>query len=114
MVNAVEQDLNIRRGDTFPLTLSLNTDKNLTGAVVNAQAKRSSNSSTAEITWTDIAVVPDVGDNTNGVVDLSKSALETNTYAVGSYVYDVQVTFSDNSVYTIIEGKINVVGDITR
>jgi hypothetical protein len=112
MIQPKVQNLNILRGDTFPLTLTLNFADDPIGAVVNAQAKRNINLDTAIIEWTDIPVVDD--GSGNAIADLTKSAAETSVLPVGQFVYDVEIVYPNGNIFTFMKGTITVEGDVTR
>lgn len=108
MLNIAENNLIIKRGDTFGYTLDFTGSAvDLTGAVLNAQAKRNANSNDVVFEWVDVPI-------TSNTADFTKQPAETANYPVGSFVYDIELTLADGTVRTIIKGTITVEQDVTR
>jgi len=51
---------------------------------------------------------------TEGKSKILLTALETDTLHAGKYFYDIQVKKADNSILTVVCGKIPVKADVTR
>jgi hypothetical protein len=107
----------IDQGSDIAIQLELvdqnNNKKNLTSYSAAAKMKRSFNSDSSDTTSFSAAVT----DATDGIVTLSLTNSQTSALKVGSYVYDVEISFTDSSANTIIErvleGKIRVNPNVT-
>jgi len=110
MIPATQALSNQLKGDTFNgarFTLSPVTD--LTGASIQTQFRRDGKTNPIQ---KDIAVGTGitVEDLANGVFVWDAFIID---WTVGTYHWDVQITFADTSVKTYIEGTIKVVQDTT-
>ena len=87
--------------------------KNLTNFSAAAQMKRNFNSDSSD-THPFAAAIADA---TGGILTLSLTNAQTTALKVGNYVYDVEISFVDDSANTIIErvleGKIRVNPNVT-
>lgn len=87
--------------------------KNLTNYSAAAQMKRNYNSDSSDTTTFTAAVT----DPVRGGLTLSLTNIQTSVLKVGSYVYDVEISYQDSSSNTIIErileGKIRVNPNVT-
>jgi hypothetical protein len=107
----------IDQGSDIAIQLELvdqnNNKKNLTSYSAAAKMKRTFNSDSSDTTSFSAAVT----DATDGIVTLSLTNSQTSALKVGSYVYDVEISFVDSSANTIIErvleGKIRVNPNVT-
>jgi hypothetical protein len=80
---------------------------NLSAATVTAQIRTTEDDPSVAASFT---VVKDT--NTTGKVTLSLSPAQTSLLSIGRY--DVQVTFADNSVLTVLRGAIKTTKDVTH
>jgi hypothetical protein len=92
-----------------------NLPKNLGGYDVNAKMKKSYNSDSADtLAFNAIVAQPD----SDGIITLSLTNVQTNTLKAGRYVYDVEIFTTDSSNNTIVErvleGRIQVTPSVTR
>jgi len=107
----------IDQGSDIAIQLELvdqnNNKKNLTSYSAAAKMKRTFNSDSSDTTSFAAAVT----DATDGILTLSLTNSQTSALKVGSYVYDVEISFVDSSANTIIErvleGKIRVNPNVT-
>jgi len=87
--------------------------KNLTNFSAAAQMKRNYNSDSADTHSFSTAIA----NATQGILTLSLTNAQTSALKVGNYVYDVEISFVDDSANTIIErvleGKIRVNPNVT-
>lgn len=90
-----------------------NNPKNLTNYSAAAQMKRNFNSDSSDTHDFSCAIT----DPLQGVLTLSLTNTQTSALKVGSYVYDVEISYEDSSANTIIErvleGKIRVNPNVT-
>ncbi len=107
----------IDQGSDIAIQLELvdqnNNKKNLTSYSAAAKMKRTFNSDSSDTTSFSAAVT----DATDGILTLSLTNSQTSALKVGSYVYDVEISFVDSSANTIIErvleGKIRINPNVT-
>lgn len=100
-------NFSIKRGDTCSLNVRHTPALNLTGRTYRSQLRRSTESSTVAATF--VCTVTDV---VNGVVNLLLPASVTAGLSLGEYVWDLEE--SSPSVTTLLEGAVEVEGDVTR
>lgn len=110
------QDVDWTAGDdetlTFRYLSSERTPINLTGATITMQLRRKVSSNTANLSLTA------TWNSTTG--DIIFNATNANTRSLltsgvkRKYVYDVQVSDSNDKITTIVSGTITVNQDITR
>lgn len=92
-----------------------NLPKNLGGYDVNAKMKKSYNSDSADTLEFNAIVA---GADTDGIITLSLTNIQTDALKAGRYVYDVEIFTYDSAGDTIIErvleGRIQVTPSVTR
>ena len=88
--------LTIKKGDTFKLVadFSPSTD-NLTGVTISGKIGD-------QHTWTDLSL------DQHLKVDLSISATLTSAMDLGSYEYELTLTYPNGDVRTVVEGLIGI------
>jgi len=96
------------------LTDASGNPKDLTNYSAAAKMKRNYNSTDSDtLTFIASINVPP----TDGIVTLSLTNAQTDTLKVGNYVYDAEISFTDDSGSTIVErileGKIRVSPSVT-
>lgn len=113
------EEFTIDQGTDVSIELHLtNTDgskKDLDGYLVAAKMKKNYNSGDSDtLAFTGIVTEP----ATAGIINLSLTNSQTNTLKPGKYVYDVEISYEEDSVTTIvervIEGKIFVTPSVTK
>lgn len=112
------EELTIDQGSDVSIELHLvnpdNSVKDLNGYSVNAKLKRTYNSDSDNTT----SFVTTVPDPDQGLVVLSLTNETTDALRPGRYVYDVEISFQDSSLNTIIErvmeGNLEVTPSVTR
>ena len=107
--------LEIYRGDTKKLAFKLWADAaktiptDLTGAVAAAQIRQASTSLRAPVVATCAIELPNI------ITMTITSDATVNTPARGHQgQWDVQVTFPNSEVLTVLAGAVNIYGDVTR
>ena len=111
------EKFDIDQGSDIAIQLDLvdqnNNKKNLTNFSAAAKMKRTFNSDSSDTTTFSAAIT----DADDGVVTLSLTNAQTSALKVGTYVYDVEISFQDSASNTIIErvleGKIRVHPNVT-
>ncbi len=98
----------IRRGDTYTHGVT-ETNNDLTGSSFLVQLKTDPTDTVPVVTFTSTIL-----DAVQGKWQFSLTAVQTAAIPVGSYVYDVQRTFSDGSVRTRFQGEAEVEQDVSR
>jgi hypothetical protein len=112
------EELTIDQGSDVSIELHLvNPDgsvKDLDGYTVTAKMKRTYNSD-SDNTTSFVTTIPDAG---AGLTVLSLTNDVTDNLRPGRYVYDVEISFQDSNLNTIIErvmeGNIEVTRSVTR
>lgn len=109
---AIYSNFTIDQGTTFLADIDV-TDVdgdalNLNGYSVAGQMRKSYNSTTFT------AFSASIHNATEGVLRIQLSAAVTGALKAGRYVYDVEITASDNTVTRVIEGQIEVTPGVTR
>jgi hypothetical protein len=109
---AIYSNLTVDQGSTFKATIDV-TDSdgdalNLTGYTVAGQLRKNYNSSTATNFTSSVTNASD------GTIQISLSATQTNSLKAGRYVYDVEITSSGGDVTRVIEGQLEVTPGVTR
>jgi hypothetical protein len=109
---AIISNLVIDQGTTFSADIDV-TDRN--GNIINlnnyttaGQIRKNYNSSTS------VAFTTSVFDANAGTVRIQLSSTQTGGMKAGRYVYDVEITSSDNQVTRIIEGQVEITPQVTR
>ena len=111
------EKFDIDQGSDIAIQLDLvdqnNNKKDLTDFSAAAKMKRTFNSDSSDTTTFSAAIT----DADDGVVTLSLTNAQTSALKVGTYVYDVEISFQDSADNTIIErvleGKIRVHPNVT-
>lgn len=111
------EKFDIDQGSDIAIQLDLvdqnNNKKDLTNFSAAAKMKRTFNSDSSDTTTFSAAIT----DADDGVVTLSLTNAQTSALKVGTYVYDVEISFQDSASNTIIErvleGKIRVHPNVT-
>lgn len=108
---AIYSNLTVDQGSTFKANIDVTDGDgdalNLAGYSVAGQLRKNYNSSTA------IDFAASVTNATDGVIQISLSATQTNSLKAGRYVYDVEIT-SGGEVTRVIEGQLEVTPGVTR
>ena len=108
----------IDKGSDIAIQLDLvdtsGNPKNLTNYSAAAKMKRNYNSTDSDTLEFAAAInVPE----TDGILTLSLTNVQTDTLKVGNYVYDAEISFVDSNgssvVERILEGKIRVSPSVT-
>jgi hypothetical protein len=111
------EKFDIDQGSDIAIQLDLvdqnNNKKDLTNFSAAAKMKRTFNSDSSDTTTFSAAVT----DADDGILTLSLTNAQTSALKVGTYVYDVEISFQDSASNTIIErvleGKIRVHPNVT-
>lgn len=111
------EKLDIDQGSDIAIQLELvdqnNNKKDLTNFSAAAKMKRTFNSDSSDTTAFSAAIT----DADDGILTLSLTNTQTSALKVGTYVYDVEISFQDSASNTIIErvleGKIRVHPNVT-
>ncbi len=111
------EKFDIDQGSDIAIQLDLvdqnNNKKDLTNFSAAAKMKRTFNSDSSDTTTFSAAIT----DATDGTLTLSLTNAQTSALKVGTYVYDVEISFQDSASNTIIErvleGKIRVHPNVT-
>jgi|TARA_B110000858_G_scaffold75205_1_gene87287 hypothetical protein len=112
------EELSIDKGTDITLQLELEdtsgNPKDLTSFVVAGKLKKTYNTSDAEAT---IFTTEIQAPSTGGIVNLSLTNTQTDALKAGRYVYDVEISFQDSDMQTVIErvleGTITVTPSVT-
>jgi len=110
---AIISNLVIDQGSTFSADIDV-TDRD--GAVINlnnttaGQIRKNYNSSTA----VDFNATIPVATASQGVVRIELTSTQTGAMKAGRYLYDVEITSSDNQVTRIVEGQVEITPQVTR
>ena len=118
-MSPAEHDLNFYRGDTinkeFHLTYDGTIPINLSGAIAKLQVRKYVNGDILkEYTSIDENGIDFNGDPAQGIIHLRDSASNVANYDWSEGVYDLEVTYSDNSVITYLKGSFKITEDVTR
>lgn len=97
----------IKRGDDVSFNVTHTPVLNITGRTYRAQLRRSSESGDVAATF-----VCTVTDAANGVVNVALSRTVTAGLSLGEYVWDLEEAAP--AVTTLLEGPVEVEGDVTR
>ena len=111
------EKFDIDQGSDIAIQLDLvdqnNNKKDLTNFSAAAKMKRTFNSDSSDTTAFSAAIT----DADDGILTLSLTNAQTSALKVGTYVYDVEISFQDSANNTIIErvleGKIRVHPNVT-
>ena len=103
------------KGDTFnevAFKLQINSiDVDLSDAVIKMQLKKSYKDSATILSLTSVA--SDGITITDGAAGEFKINEQIIDIPVHNYVYDIQITFEDNTVKTYIKGMFNILNEVT-
>lgn len=104
------QNLVIDQGTTFSVTINLTTDdgseKDLTDYTVSSQIRKSYHTNTyTALTTSKIDLA--------GEITLSLTPEQTSALKAGRYVYDVEISSSQETV-RVVEGIVTVTPEVTR
>lgn len=101
-------------GDTFngvTFTVSVNsTPLNLTDAVIKMQARTSSGALALELNTTDSEI--EIITPLSGIFSVKEQIISVTD--AGKFNYDIQITLSDGTVKTYIEGTWQILPSVTR
>lgn len=121
---ASKSDLTIKRGTTYPITITVTDDSgdpvDLTGATVRFTAKTAEYDTDADDSDAAIAKNVTVHVDEEGVASATsgKSTItltDTDTYInPGNYYYDITIEYSTGVINTPIEGKLKIDGKPTN
>ena len=111
------EKIDIDQGSDIAIQLELvdqnNNKKDLSNFSAAAKMKRNFNSDSSDTTTFSAAIT----DANDGILTLSLTNAQTSALKVGTYVYDVEISFQDSASNTIIErvleGKIRVHPNVT-
>ncbi len=111
------EKFDIDQGSDIAIQLDLvdqnNNKKDLSNYSAAAKMKRTFNSDSSDTTTFSAAIT----DADDGILTLSLTNAQTSALKVGTYVYDVEISFQDSASNTIIErvleGKIRVHPNVT-
>jgi hypothetical protein len=104
-----------RQGSTFNLNFTIDTDGtvwNLTNSSAAMQVRKSTTSSTAILSLTSSSGITLGG--TAGTVAMTASASTMAALPAGTWVYDIELTSSNGTVYAILQGKFIINPEVTR
>jgi len=104
----------INQGETFSKLITVyetdgSTIQNLSAYTPTSQLRKNY-TSTAYTTILATIQTP----ATNGIIVMSLTAVQTAALKAGRYVYDLQITHSDETVKRIIEGVITIRPEVTK
>lgn len=118
------QNLVYTRGDSRTLRLkvtdSANQPVNLTGAKVWFTVKKAANDPDSQAIITRRTANANGADSqvlvTNGLAGQAEIYLDASIgwRKEGTYVYDIQVKTALGRIYTVVQGKIQILGDVTH
>lgn len=124
-----KKDLTCKAGTTWRKAFVLATDTttpvpiDLTGYEARMQVREAIDATTVLVYLATTALVEDTGtdnwgeitiEEADGRVSLYISDEVTSTFAIGSYVYDVELVSSGGEVDCPLYGKFKVSGEVTR
>lgn len=108
---AIKANIIVDQGSTYSTSLDLTDDNgnplDLTTFTAAAQMRKHYTSSNA------VSFVVTTGGNT-GILTLALSANSTANITAGRYLYDVELTDSENNVTRVVEGIVTLNPNITR
>lgn len=106
-----------KKGDTFDEVVFQvkinNIVVDLTGATIKMQLRKTYDDTAAALTLTSVASAGiTIINAANGEFKINKQIIDIEVY---NYVYDIQITFADNTVKSSwIYGGFNITNDVTR
>lgn len=116
----MSQNIQMRRGDTYVFTLNViqsGAAYNLTGSTVRMTAKRDYNDADGSATFTRSS--PSTGivltSPTLGIATVTISPASTSSLPAAEVIlyYDIQVTDSSGNVFTVVDGLLKVLPDVS-
>lgn len=108
-------NITTRQGSTFNLNFTIDTDGtpwNLTGYSAAMQVRKATTSSTAILSLASGSGITLGG--TAGTVAVTASASTMASLPAGSWVYDLELTSGNGTVYAILSGKFIVKAEVTK
>jgi hypothetical protein len=105
-----------KQGETFTRTVTWSIDGsavNLANYTAAMQVKSSYTSNTAILTLTSTPAAGITLGGAAGTITLTISAADTADLAVGTYVYDLELTSDDDTVTRLLEGQFVVTPEVT-
>jgi len=110
---AIISNLTVDQGTTFTAEIAVtDNDGNildLTNYTASGQIRKTYSSSTA------VDFATSIPNPTNGNLEISLTATQTNGMKAGRYVYDVEITADGGvSVTRVLEGQVEVMPGVTR
>jgi len=113
MAVPADQDLNITRGDTETLVITITSDDtgtpiDVSGRTYRAQIRSSQDSRTVKASFVCV-----VSDGAAGQVTCTLSAADSSTLSSGQYFWDFEENAS-GVITTILSGSVTVTADVTR
>jgi hypothetical protein len=104
------------KADTFDqvnFELKVNTVvKNLTGAVIRMQLRKTADDTTPALSLTSVASAGiTITSAVNGLFKINTQIIDIPVY---DYEYDIEITFSDATVKTYVSGIFSITQEITR
>lgn len=118
-----ELDLLLKQGSTFgPHQITLRDSNsqpiNITGAIIRAQIRKTSDAATAVATGDFVISNGADGVFTFGFSSASTSALQVDTVSEtgtdSQYVWDMEIQYADGRVYPLMYGKVSVFREVTK
>jgi hypothetical protein len=108
-------NISARQGSTFNLSFTIDTDGtvwNLTGYTAAMQVRKATTSSTAILSLTSGSGITLGG--SAGTVAVTASASTMASLPAGTWVYDLELTSGNGTVYAILSGKFIIQPEVTR
>jgi hypothetical protein len=117
-MSAGKYNISIEQGVSWSKVLTLKngagTVINLTGYSARMQARRKIADTAASISLTSATGGGITMGTTSGTITLALTAAATALLSVGDYVYDLELVYPDTTVKRLLEGRLEVVGEVTR
>ena len=104
-----------RQGSTFNLDFTIDTDGtawNLAGYTAAMQVRKATTSSTALLSLTEGSGITFV--EATGSVAVSVSASTMSSLPAGTWVYDLELTAPNGTVYALLAGKFTINAEVTK
>lgn len=108
-------NITARQGSTFNLNFTIDTDGtvwNLTGYTAAMQVRKATTSSTAILSLTSTSGITLGG--AAGTVAVTASASTLASLPVGTWVYDLELTSGNGTVYAVLSGKFIIKAEVTK
>jgi len=114
-----QHNLSVYQGDTVSFTVQYRegpagseVGKSLSGATIRCQIRSTAASDTIVANFT---VTPDADQSTNpGLMSIVLSDTSSLLLTGTSYVYDLEISWADGSVQTLLYGAITVTASVSR